>query len=91
MTLDVRDFTAEDREWASRLLSDYGGGVPQMARLGEILYARLSGMIPDHQDLRTEAGEKLAEERCECIAARVLAMLDRMCTPLVRQLNEGER
>ena len=37
MTLDVRDFTPEDRAWASRLLSDYGGGIPQMARLGEIL------------------------------------------------------
>lgn len=37
MTLDVRDFAPEDRAWAARLLSDYGGGIPQMARLGEIL------------------------------------------------------
>ncbi len=37
MSLDVRDFAAEDRPWAARLLGDYGGGVPQMARLGELL------------------------------------------------------
>ena len=37
MTLDVRDFTPEDRPWASRILSAYGGGVPQVARLGELL------------------------------------------------------
>jgi 2-oxo-4-hydroxy-4-carboxy--5-ureidoimidazoline (OHCU) decarboxylase/GNAT superfamily N-acetyltransferase len=37
VTLDVRDFAPEDRAWATRLLSDYGGGIPQMARLGEIL------------------------------------------------------
>jgi 2-oxo-4-hydroxy-4-carboxy--5-ureidoimidazoline (OHCU) decarboxylase/GNAT superfamily N-acetyltransferase len=37
VTLDVRDFAAADRDWAARLLSDYGGGIPQMARLGELL------------------------------------------------------
>jgi 2-oxo-4-hydroxy-4-carboxy--5-ureidoimidazoline (OHCU) decarboxylase/GNAT superfamily N-acetyltransferase len=37
MTLDVRDFVAEDRDWAARLLSDYGGGTSRMARLGELL------------------------------------------------------
>ncbi|HSK94157.1 MAG TPA: GNAT family N-acetyltransferase [Candidatus Angelobacter sp.] len=37
MTLDVRDFGPADHDWASGLLSAYGGGVPQMARLGELL------------------------------------------------------
>lgn len=35
--LDVRDFARADHEWAARLLGAYGGGVPQMARLGELL------------------------------------------------------
>ncbi len=37
MSIEVRDFVPGDRAWASRLLSDYGGGIPQMARLGEML------------------------------------------------------
>ncbi|HEX2884094.1 MAG TPA: GNAT family N-acetyltransferase [Candidatus Limnocylindria bacterium] len=37
MTLDVRDFIPADRAWAARLLSESGGGIPQMARLGELL------------------------------------------------------
>lgn len=37
MTLDVRDFAPADRSWAARLLGAYGGGVPHMARFGELL------------------------------------------------------
>jgi 2-oxo-4-hydroxy-4-carboxy--5-ureidoimidazoline (OHCU) decarboxylase/GNAT superfamily N-acetyltransferase len=37
MTIEVRDFAPGDRAWASRLLSDHGGGIPRMARLGELL------------------------------------------------------
>lgn len=32
----IRDFLPGDRDWAARLLGAYGGGVPQMARLGEL-------------------------------------------------------
>lgn len=37
MTLDVRDFAPADHSWAANLLGAYGGGVPHMARLGELL------------------------------------------------------
>lgn len=37
MTLEIRDFVADDRDWAAVLLGAYGGGVPQMARFGELL------------------------------------------------------
>ena len=36
MRVDVRDFAPRDREWAARLLGAYGG-IPQMARFGELL------------------------------------------------------
>lgn len=36
MPVEIRDFAPEHREWAAGILSDYGG-VPQMARLGELL------------------------------------------------------
>lgn len=35
--LDIRDFVPADHEWAMRLLSGHGGGIPQVARLGELL------------------------------------------------------
>lgn len=37
MTLDVRDFVPEDREWAATLLGETGGGMAQVARYGELL------------------------------------------------------
>lgn len=37
MTLDVRDFVPADRAWATALLGEHGGGVPQVARYGELL------------------------------------------------------
>ena len=37
MPPEIRDFAPEHRAWATRLLSDYGGGIPQMARLGQLL------------------------------------------------------
>ena len=37
MPLDVRDFAPEDRAWAAALLGAHGGGVPHVARSGELL------------------------------------------------------
>ncbi len=35
--LDIRDFVTADHDWATRLLAGHGGGIPQVARLGELL------------------------------------------------------
>jgi 2-oxo-4-hydroxy-4-carboxy--5-ureidoimidazoline (OHCU) decarboxylase len=37
VALTVRDLAPADHEWARRLLAEHGGGVPQMARLGELV------------------------------------------------------
>ena len=37
MALSVRDLSPADHEWARQLLAEHGGGVAQMARLGELV------------------------------------------------------
>lgn len=47
--VEVRDFVASDRAWATRLLSAYGGGIPQMARFGELLDPiEREGLVAEH-------------------------------------------
>jgi 2-oxo-4-hydroxy-4-carboxy-5-ureidoimidazoline decarboxylase len=48
MPVAVRDFAADDRAWAAELLARHSGGVPQVARLGEVIDPlQLDGLVAE--------------------------------------------
>jgi len=48
---------------------------------------KLWGLLPDHDELKDIAGQKLTEDRCDRIAQRIVEICQKIRPPLVDPLN----